>query len=104
MSEDKHLGLFSRPSVKGQWIVPSAQEIQLWVLQSFTGVGPAIADKIVEKFGGIPMQWTCTLEELSAITRLTKANARIMYETLKGKPASTEGLTIAERIARLKSG
>ena len=31
----KHLGLYTRPSAKGTWYVPTAKDIQLWVLQSF---------------------------------------------------------------------
>ena len=104
MSAEKHLGLFSRPNVKGQWIVPDADEIQLWLLQSFPGIGPAVADKIVKQFNGVPLRWTCTLEELEAIPRLSKARARAMYAVLHGEESSTAGLSIQERLALLKRG
>jgi len=86
LAREKHPGLYSRPSAKGAWFVPSARDIDLWILQSFPGIGPSIADKIIEKFDGkIPLKWTCTLEELLSIPGLGKKNATVMWESLEGK-------------------
>lgn len=79
---DKHTGLYTRPSAKGAWYVPTAKDVHLWLLQSFPGVGPSIADSIIERLGGVPLQWTCTLEELMGIPRLSKERAKEMYESL----------------------
>ena len=86
---EKHLGLYTRPSAKGAWYVPTAKDIHLWILQSFPGIGPATADKIIERFGGeIPLSWTCTVEELASVPRLSKERAREMYGALtrSGEP------------------
>lgn len=88
MEKDKHLGLYNRPSAQGQWIKPNADEVQLWLLQSFPGIGPATADSIVQKFGNVPLEWTCTLEELQSIPKLSKARATEMFNSLKSTPGS----------------
>lgn len=82
VGQGKHLGLYTRPSAKGAWYVPTARDIYLWLLQSFPGIGPALADNIVNKFGEIPLAWTCTLEELMSVPRLSKERARVMYNAL----------------------
>ncbi len=82
----KHTGLFARPSAKGTWGVPKAKDTQLWILQSFPGIGPSIADNIVDRFGGVPLSWTCTLEELTSVSGLSKARAIEMYSALTGLP------------------
>ncbi len=83
LMETKHQGLYKRPSAQGAWVVPSAREIDLWILQSFPGVGPAVADRIMDYFNGeIPLKWTCTFEQLASIGRVTAAIAKIMWESL----------------------
>lgn len=83
LGESKHLGLYTRPSAKGVWYVPTTKDIHSWVLQSFPGIGPAMADRITDRFSGeIPLAWTCTLEELMSIPRLSKERAKVMWESL----------------------
>jgi ERCC4-type nuclease len=82
MNQGKHLGMFRRPHAEGSWYVPSSKDVQLWVLQSFQGVGPATADKILKHFGEIPLKWTCTLEELCQVPTLTKNKAKEIYSYL----------------------
>ncbi len=80
---EKHLGLYTRPSAQGTWYIPKAKDIQLWILQSFPGVGPAIADNIIEYFDGeMPLRWTCTLEQLKSVSRMTTKRAEAMWEAL----------------------
>lgn len=101
VSQDKHLGLFTRPSAKGTWYIPTAKDIHLWLLQSFPGVGPATADNIVNRFGGeIPLKWTCTLEELMSIPRLSKQRAKEMYEALPHEPPAPSD---SDKISRLRT-
>ncbi len=80
---ERHTGLFTRPSAKGAWGAPTAKDTYLWLLQSFPGIGPTTADNIVSRFGGqIPLQWTCTQEELASVQGLSKARAKTMWEAL----------------------
>lgn len=90
-SKEKHLGLYTRPSVKGAWGVPTPYDIALWLLQSWSGVGPATAASIVDHFGGrVPLRWDCTFEELCAVPKLRVGRAREMWESLGGEAQPQE--------------
>lgn len=82
METDKHFALYTRPSAKGNWITPTAKDIELWILQSFPGVGPATADSIVKQFGCVPLRWTCTLGQLCEVSRLSRKRAEYMFNIL----------------------
>ena len=85
MRKTKHTGLYSRPSAKGAWYVPTAREVDLWLLQSFQGIGVGMADAIVNHFGGrAPIKWDCTYEQLLSVPKLGKKRAKILYESLAG--------------------
>lgn len=100
---NKHLGLYTRPSAKGVWIVPIAKDIQLWLLQSFPGIGPSMADKIVQKFGGIPLKWTCTPDDLASIPRISKERAIEMFNSLANPLSdSPQPIKYANDIERLR--
>jgi len=87
MSKEQHLGLFRRPSARGDWYIPSTREIHRWLLQSFRGIGPTTADKILQYFEGIPLRWTCSVGELSKVSGLSKAKAAELYSILNGPVA-----------------
>ena len=80
---DKHLGLYSRPNAQGTWLVPTAKDIELWIMQGFDGIGPATAEKIIKKFGRIPFEWTCTLDELKSVDGLTVKKAEYLHGFFK---------------------
>lgn len=80
---DKHLGLYTRPSATGAWIAPTSKDIDLWLLQSFPGIGPSLADNILNAFGGrLPLRWNCTLEELMGVPKLGGKRAKVLWESL----------------------
>ena len=82
-----HTGLYSRPSAKGLWNIPTSKDIELWLLQSFPGIGPATADAIIQHFGGeVPLKWTCTFEELCKVKNVTVSKARELWEYLPSSP------------------
>ena len=94
MSAKKHVGLFTRPKVKGHWYVPSVDEIQLWLLQGFSGVGPSTADKIIRHFGRIPIKWTCTVEELAEVDGVSSKQAHELVGVLNAIPKHSVGREI----------
>lgn len=106
MDREKHLSLFSRPGgQKGTWIIPTAEETHSWVLQGFEGIGPALADSIIERFGRIPLTWTCSLGELMKVPRLSNKRAKILWESLTGVSAPvTESLSEFENLRRKVRG
>lgn len=103
INRNKHLGLYTRPSAQGTWYVPTAKDVQLWLLQSFPGVGPAIADKIVERFDGVPLVWTCTLDELMSVPRLSKERAKEMYGALSTLHEPASDMSYTARLNQLRS-
>lgn len=100
----KHLGLYTRPSAKGNWGAPTAKDTELWLLQSFPGIGPSIADSIVSKFGGrVPLAWTCSLDDLVSIPRLSKERAKVMWESLPNTGAvSVSAVGMTSKIDHLR--
>lgn len=82
LNKKEHTALLQRPSVQGTWYVPSAEEIQTWVLQSWPGIGPATAKAIIDHFSGIPLRWTCTYEELCKVPRMSKNKAKELINSL----------------------
>lgn len=86
MEAKTHVGLYTRPKVKGRWYVPSADEVQLWILQGFGGIGPSTADKIIRHFGRIPLRWTCSVEELAGVEGVTHKQAQELISVLSAIP------------------
>lgn len=86
MSTKRHVGLFTRPKVRGKWYVPSVDEVQLWLLQGFGGIGPATADKIIRHFGRIPLKWSCTADELAEVEGVTRKMAQELIDILSAIP------------------
>jgi ERCC4-type nuclease len=82
LNKTTHRSMFSRPSAKGTWVVPTNTEIQSWILQSWPGIGPVTADAIIDKFKGIPLKWTCTLDELSKVPKLGRPKALELMKAL----------------------
>ncbi|MCJ7760151.1 hypothetical protein MUP59_03295 [Candidatus Bathyarchaeota archaeon] len=91
MAAKKHVGLFTRPKVKGKWYTPSVDEVQLWLLQGFGGVGPSTADKIIRHFGRIPLKWSCTVEELAEVEGVTRKKAQELIDVLSATPKHSVG-------------
>lgn len=88
LGEEFHTSLITRPKVKGAWITPSIEEQRLWVLQSFAGIGPANAAKILKHFGGrMPIRWSCDLDDLEKVSGISSGRCREMYEVLNGPAA-----------------
>lgn len=76
MASDKHVGLFTRPKAQKSWTVRSTEDIHLWILQSFDGIGVNTASKIIDHFGKAPLRWTCSVDELSKIPGVTTKAAK----------------------------
>ncbi len=104
---EKHLGLFRRPGAKGTWGAPTSEDIDLWLLQSFQGIGVTLAGNIVEQFGGkVPLQWSCSLAELRSVPGLGKKRAEALWGALGHGTAEAEGsgLSRLEEIRKRLTG
>ncbi len=67
----------------------SVNEWQLYVLQSFPGVGPKTAEAILERFGSIEDFCKATLAELSTVTGLGERKAEAIKRILKARYSRT---------------
>jgi ERCC4-type nuclease len=78
----KHNSLRTRPGVPmDPWGKRSNRSFQRWILQGFPGVGPDVADRIIDHFGAVPMQWTVGRDELMEVPGV---GAGIADKLLKG--------------------
>ena len=82
LRKDKHDSLRRRPPLQSDWGVPSQTEQQLFFLQGIPKVGSQLAENIIEHFGGIPMCWACTEENLTEVNKIGKKKAHEIYKFL----------------------
>lgn len=85
MQDKQHLSLFRRPKPKTLWGTTAIDVTRAGVLQALPSVGPALAGKILEAFGGhLPLYWDCSFEDLLAIPGISKARAEKIWEVFGG--------------------
>lgn len=83
--KERHNSLRSRPGVpKDAWGRRENAQYQAWIIQSFPGVGPELAARIVNHFGKAPISWEVTEAELMAVPGVGKLKAKKMWEALNG--------------------
>lgn len=106
LNSGKHFGLFTRPGgPRGTWAIPTVEEYQSWILQGFQGIGPALADSIINHFGRTPLAWTCSLGDLMKVPKLSGKRAKILWETLtKSGKHIEEGIDEFENLRRRLRG
>jgi ERCC4-type nuclease len=79
LSRERHRGLTARPAWAG---VESFGE---YLLQSFPGIGPAVARAIVAHFGGAPLRLTCEEADLATVPGVGPVRARTIAGALERK-------------------
>jgi ERCC4-type nuclease len=85
-SKEQHRSLLARPKTpaKNRWGVASNREYQIYLLQSIPAVGIDAATLIVDAFGGLPLKWTCSKDELLAIHGIGQKTVARMAEAVQG--------------------
>lgn len=79
----KHGSLKNRPGVmKSAWGTVTERHFAQHILQGFPGVGPKLAGRIVDKFEGVPLTWTHSVEELMEVEGLGVKKAQGMVKAL----------------------
>lgn len=71
----------SRPKAKG-WGV-SERVRQAHFLQGLPSVGPELAERIVGRFGGVPMRWTVTRDQMMEVHGVGVVKAERLEEMVK---------------------
>lgn len=85
VAKKRHVSLDVPPRA-GAGTASRAWGVQL--LQSFPLVGPVVAGALWDHFDGLPLRWTCTAEELSAVRGIGPVRAGRLLDAL-GRPAVT---------------
>lgn len=84
--KERHSSLERRPGPVGMWGKASSREWSCHLLQSFDGIGPEIAGRMVDHFGGPPLRWTVEMAELAEVKGIGKTRARRLLGALEGCP------------------
>lgn len=79
----KHTSIMRRPGPFSPWGTVGSEDYAVHLLQGFDGLGTDRAKAIVKHFGGVPLQWTATEQEMlkvpgigkGIVTKLLKALA-----------------------------
>jgi ERCC4-type nuclease len=73
IQKEKHTGLVrrSQKAARNEYGIKDDRAWQIFVMQSFPGIGYERAKAIVDHYGGLPLAWTGKLEEVDGIGKQT---------------------------------
>lgn len=96
-SEKAHHGTSTaRPGPTSPWGTAGSREYGLHLLQGLPGIGPEVAGAIYDRFGGVPLAWTCSEKELLQVAGMGKGRvAKAMKAVGGGTPAPVAPLAEA---------
>lgn len=91
-----HSSLLTRPKPQVPWGKPENRDWNIFLAQSFPGIGPVQAERILDHFGGVlPIGWTCTRAELAAAPGIGKTRLESLWGALPPNPhAPTEPASV----------
>ena len=75
LSKDRHGQLRNRPKVAGEWGTANNREWGIHFLQGFPSIGTDVAGRIYDHFGGVPIIWAVTEDELQDVKGVGKGRA-----------------------------
>ncbi len=78
-----HRGLETRPKPAGTWGQYTDADFGVHILQSVDGIGPGQARGIIEHFGGLPLRWTVTREEMAKVKGLGKVRVEKLFKAIQ---------------------
>lgn len=81
--KDRHSSLDHRPGPVGMWGKATTREYASHVLQGFEGVGPELANRILDHFGRLPIGWMVTAADLEEIQGIGKVKAKKLIGALE---------------------
>jgi ERCC4-type nuclease len=77
-----HRSLLTRPKPQSSWGKGTNASYASHLLQSFQGVGVVTAQAILDRFGGPPLEWNVSEEELASVPGIGKLTARRLMNAL----------------------
>jgi ERCC4-type nuclease len=81
--KDRHGSLMRRPGPQTSWGSVTDEDWSLHLLQSFDGLGLEKARALKKHFGGVPMSWDCTEDELKQVPGIGKVLAARLIGAMK---------------------
>lgn len=66
-----------------EWGQSNAKSYGIFLLQSFPGVGPKVAESIYDYFNGVPIQWAVNAGELAMVPGLGRKTAEKLIAALR---------------------
>lgn len=82
----KHSFARSRSGVASSWGTPTSREFGCHLLQGLPNVGPELAERIYDHFGGVPWHWSVDEGDLVSVEGVGKVRARSMLSCLLPRP------------------
>jgi ERCC4-type nuclease len=82
--KDRHTSLSARPgaNLTSSWRSATSTEMKSHLLQGFPSIGPELAGRIIDHFGGIPLRWAVTAADLEAIPGIGPKRANELVSML----------------------
>ena len=76
-----HRSIATRPKTSAQdtW---GNRDLSKFVLQGFPGVGPVLAESILEQFNRMPLRWDCSVEEMMQVKGIGNGRAQKLWSFL----------------------
>ena len=84
-SKSRHNSLVSRPKPQSEWGNATNRDFGIHLLQGLPSVGPELAARIYDHFGGVPMVWSITLDDLVKVEGIGKEKAARILDVLYGR-------------------
>jgi ERCC4-type nuclease len=95
-AKPRHSSLTNRPKPKSAWGFATDRDWGIHLLQSFTGIGPEVAARIYDNYGGVPLTWTTDAMELQQIPGIGATKAERLVSALDhttSKPSPSDSQT-----------
>lgn len=86
LGKEHHSALTRRPKQRSEWGRTTSRAFGVHLLQSFDGVGPELAGRIYDAFGGVPFHWSITAPQLEGVDGIGKVTANKLIQALGGSP------------------
>jgi ERCC4-type nuclease len=78
----KHNSLKGRGNASSTWGTAGNRDFQIHLLSGLPGIGHEIASRMVDQFGGSPLGWRVTMDEMMQVKGLGKGRVERMFRAL----------------------
>lgn len=89
-TKESHHSMRRRPGATSgsMWGKATNRDWARHLLQGFPGIGPTVADSIIEHFGRVPLRWDCEPADLVRVAGIGKTRAKALIEAFDEQEGS----------------